>query len=81
MKGILNDGDKKDLVIGVPTRYGGLVGLVAALRSNWYLTLISMTTKTVNRIVNPSKEVNPNDELEDRIQENRLARMKLEDRY
>lgn len=70
-------------MIGVPTRYGGAVGVSAALRSNWYLTLISMTTKLKNRIMNPEyyTNINANDELEDRIQENRLARMKIEDRY
>jgi hypothetical protein len=69
-------------VIGVPTRYGGAVGVVSAFRSNWYLTIISMTMKTVNSFLIPGySEANPNDALEDRIQENRLARMKVEDRY
>lgn len=63
-------------MIGVPTRYGGKGGIRAALKSNWYLTTVAILTilKQYGSIEN---FINQDDVLEDRIQKNREARMKI----
>jgi hypothetical protein len=78
IQGILNEGDRDDLVIGVPTRYGGRLGALAAIRSNWLLTTVSILTSIKDIIVSREKRnsMNANDILEERIQQNRIARMK-----
>jgi hypothetical protein len=75
-QGILNDGAADELVIGVPTRYGGGYGVRAAMRSNWYMTTVAILTilKQYGSIQN---FINQDDVLEDRIQKNREARMKI----
>lgn len=72
--GIINDGKEGDLVIGVPTRYGGKGGIRAAIRSNWYLSVIAIATIKF-QYGSVEKFLNQDDVLEDRIQKNREARM------
>ena len=75
--GILNDGSADELVIGVPTRYGGKVGVRAALRSNVFLTVVALTT-IWKQYGSAEAFLNQDDVLEDRISKNREARMKEE---
>jgi hypothetical protein len=74
--GILNDGPKDDLVIGVPTRYGGKMGIRAAMRSNWYMSVVALLT-IFKQYGSAEAFLNQDDVLEDRIQKNREARMKI----
>lgn len=73
--GILNEGAKDELVIGVPTRYAGTEGVRAAMKSNLVLSLIAVAT-ILKQYGSVDKFMNQDDVLEDRIQANRLARMK-----
>lgn len=73
--GILNEGAADELVIGVPTRYGGRNGIRAALRSNWYLTVLALAT-IYKQYGSAEAFLNQDDVLEDRISKNREARMK-----
>ena len=75
--GILNEGAKDELVIGVPTRYGGRDTIAAAVRSNWFLTVVALTTIWV-QYGSAEAFLNQDDVLEDRISKNREARMKEE---
>ncbi len=62
-----------DLVIGVPTRYQGIQGFVAAVRSNPMLTLTAFGVMAYNKATGLSKG-----SLEQKINDNRVARMKIE---
>lgn len=74
--GILNQGEKSnDLVIGCPTRFQGVQGVVAAMRSNPVLTLSAFAVILKNVILNGIER----GDLEDKIQANRVARMSNED--
>lgn len=75
--GILNEGADDELVIGVPTRYGGKDGIRAALRSNPILTVIALAT-IFKQYGSAEAFLNQDDVLEDRISKNREARMKEE---
>jgi hypothetical protein len=73
--GILNNAeDPNDLVIGVPTRYGGKDGIVAAFRSNPFMTVFALGVIYI-KYGGPEKFKAAGDILEDKIQANRLARM------
>ena len=74
--GILNNGKDDELVIGVPTRYGGKAGIRAAVKSNWYMTLVAVAT-IAWQYGSAEAFLNQDDVLEDRIQKNREARMKM----
>jgi len=73
--GIINDGAADELVIGVPTRYGGPATLRMAMRSNWYMSIVAFAT-ILKQYGSPEAFLNQDDVLEDRIQKNREARMK-----
>jgi len=79
--GILNLGEPGDLVIGVPTRYAGKVPTVAAFRTNFLFNLVTGLTilKQYGSLENYNKVVDDGgDLLEDKIEANRKARMKME---
>lgn len=70
--GILNLGDSyKDLVIGVPTRYGGID---TAFKSNTMLSLSALSVLLAKKFQKGAQE-NFMDDLEGNIERNRLARM------
>lgn len=69
--GILNLGKKSnDLVIGCPTRFQGVQGFIAAMRSNPVLTISAFAVIFRNVLARGVEG-----DLEDRIQANRAARM------
>jgi len=76
--GILNMAQNKtgDLVIGVPTRYGGKQGFTAAFKSNWYLTTVAILT-ILKQYGSMEAFLNRDDVLEDQIAKNRQARQAL----
>lgn len=72
--GIINEGEKSDLVVGVPTRYGGRQGVVAALKSNPFMSMFAIMVIYV-KYGGPEKFKGASDVLEDKINANRKARM------
>jgi hypothetical protein len=74
--GIINQGEaSNELVIGVPTRYGGMTSSVAAFKSNPFLTLFALGVINI-KYGGIAKFKNATDLLEDKIMANRAARMK-----
>lgn len=72
--GILNLGDDPDeLVIGVPTRYSGPRGAIAALRSDPVLTLVAISTMVLKGGF-LAKLRNPASAFQNDIAGNRAAR-------
>lgn len=70
--GILNLGEKPNsLVIGVPTRYAGKASHMAAFKSNPFMTLFAIAVIAIKH----GGQINGGNELEDRINANRKARM------
>lgn len=65
-----------DLVIGCPTRFQGAKGLIAAVRSNPFLTASAFSVIIKNAISNGFRA---RGDLEDKIQANRVARMQEND--
>lgn len=73
--GILNSaGNPKDLIVGVPTRYGGKDGVLAALRSNAFMSFFAFAVIGI-KYGGPIGFKAAGDVLEDKIQANRVARM------
>jgi hypothetical protein len=64
-----------DLVIGCPTRFQGRTGVMAAFKSNFVLTLSAFAVIFKNAALSGFKD---RGDMEDKIQANRVARMKLE---
>mmetsp|Transcript_23654 Transcript_23654/g.34687 ORF Transcript_23654/g.34687 Transcript_23654/m.34687 type:complete len:356 (-) Transcript_23654:178-1245(-) len=74
--GILNLGEKSnDLVVGVPTRYGGRPSIVAAMKSNAFMSLFAFAV-IYFKYGGAEGFKAAGDVLEDKIQANRVARMK-----
>ncbi len=77
--GILNIAEPGELVIGVPTRYGQGESTPAAFKTNWVFNLVAGLTivKQYGSLANYFKVVDEGgDLLEDKIEANRLARMR-----
>lgn len=73
--GILNDAkSEKDLIIGVPTRYGGPKGVRAAFMSNPFMTVFALSVIAV-KYGGPEGFKAGGDVLEDKINANRKSRM------
>lgn len=71
--GILNLGEEKDsLVVGVPTRYGGSQSIIAAFKSNPFMTVFAMGVILIKYGRDFKAQ---GDVLEDKINANRKARM------
>lgn len=77
--GILNLGEPGDMVIGVPTRYGRGHSTPAAFKTNVMFNIVTMATilKQYGSMAAYFKVVDSGEDLlEDKIEGNRLARMK-----